>query len=322
MRFSSAVIAAATVLLGVVRAHSEGQLLVDVAEHHEFARRALAEPQCKGRMNDPALLARREEKHQKFVAEHLQARGYSAARASTLARRSAASLQPRATCVLSPELSIGPYFVQKEQIRNSIAENQKGIPFALDIQFFNIADCSPLKELYVDIWHCNSTGVYSGVKGMNTVGQTFYRGVVKSDADGIAHITSNMPGWYDGRALHVHVVVHYGGNVTAQNTYQGGRISHIGQLFFPEATLKELDKADIYKENKAKRMTNNQDQWYTQTKATGEIALSYVGTGLKSGVIGKATVAVDLTRNNELCDADSNNQQCWTGPVKQVPYKG
>ena len=32
------------------------------------------------------------------------------------------------------------------------------------------------------------------------------------------------PGWYQGRAVHIHVKVHVGGNVV-----------HTGQLFFPEA---------------------------------------------------------------------------------------
>ncbi|KAJ3124240.1 hypothetical protein HK098_001302 [Nowakowskiella sp. JEL0407] len=314
----------AITLLSGVSAHSKGKLLVNRAEHELEAHDSLS--QCSGKLHDPELLARRQAKHEAFIKDTLIGRGYLESHAAELAKRSAVTgLEARQVkCVLSPELSIGPYYVEREKIRNAIAEDQPGVPFAVDLQFFNVKNCNPIADLYVDIWHCNATGVYSGVKAENTLGKTFLRGVVKTDSDGIAHITTVFPGFYSGRAAHIHVVVHYGGQVMSDGTYQGGAISHVGQIFLPESILTEIEKTDPYNKNKNKRTLNSQDQWYTQTKSTttgfeNEINVSRLGSSLSAGLVGKLSLGVDLTKNHKICNADSNDQNCWTGPVQEIP---
>lgn len=67
------------------------------------------------------------------------------------------------TCALVPETTVGPYYVTGELIRQDITEGQAGAPLHLDLQFVDINTCEPIPELITDVWHCNATGVYSGV---------------------------------------------------------------------------------------------------------------------------------------------------------------
>lgn len=63
--------------------------------------------------------------------------------------------------ILSPEVTDGPYYVRGETIRKDVTEGQAGIPLYLEVQYFDIATCLPVPELYVDHWSCNATGVYA-----------------------------------------------------------------------------------------------------------------------------------------------------------------
>ena len=54
------------------------------------------------------------------------------------------------------------------------------------------------------------------------------------------------PGWYPGRAVHVHVKVHVGGNVV-----------HTGQLFFPAAATNAVYRKAPYSRHGARPDTLN-----------------------------------------------------------------
>ena len=58
----------------------------------------------------------------------------------------------------------------------------------------------------MDIWHCDALGVYSDVQdpGFNTVGKKFLRGYQATDAGGVSRFVTIYPGWYQGRAVHIH----------------------------------------------------------------------------------------------------------------------
>ena len=78
----------------------------------------------------------------------------------------------------------------------------------------------------VDIWHCDAAGVYSDVtdRGFSTVGQKFLRGFQNTDANGVAKFVTIYPGWYSGRAVHIHF------KIRVDNK------EFTSQLFFDEAT--------------------------------------------------------------------------------------
>lgn len=73
----------------------------------------------------------------------------------------------------------------------------------------------------MDVWHADASGAYSGVQ--QNVGQTFMRGIQKTAVNGLALFKTVCSGWYQGRTVHMHLMVHVGGNV-----------AHTGQLYFPD----------------------------------------------------------------------------------------
>lgn len=65
-----------------------------------------------------------------------------------------------ASCILTPDVTQGPYYVGGEYIREDIIDGQEGIEMELDYQVIDINTCEPVPEVYLEMWHCNSTGVY------------------------------------------------------------------------------------------------------------------------------------------------------------------
>jgi len=135
--------------------------------------------------------------------------------ATTTASAQATTAAP--ACVVVPELTEGPYFVDemlnRSDIRSDPSDNSVSEGDQLDItvnvsQVGGDGSCTPLANAQVDVWHCDGLGVYSDVtdntEGFNTVGQKFLRGYQDSDANGQASFTTIYPGWYQGRATHIH----------------------------------------------------------------------------------------------------------------------
>ena len=165
-----------------------------------------------------------------------------------------ASAGPRAvasgaiTCVLAPEMTEGPYYVPNERVRRDITEGKPGTPLRLRLSVVDASSCKAIRGAAVDIWHADAGGVYSGVAG-NT--GTFLRGVQRTDDTGLAVFDTIYPGWYRGRAVHIHVKVHLGGNVV-----------HTGQLFFPDALSDRVYRAAPYKARGNADMPNAADAIY------------------------------------------------------------
>jgi len=68
------------------------------------------------------------------------------------------------SCVLTPEVTYGPYFVSGELIRSDVVDGQAGIAMHLEYEYIDINTCEPVEGLYIDTWNANATGVYSGVQ--------------------------------------------------------------------------------------------------------------------------------------------------------------
>ena len=62
---------------------------------------------------------------------------------------------------LSAEDEVGPYYLDDRLFRSNITESEVGIPVTFIVSVIDTS-CSPIADVYVDIWHCNSTGYYSG----------------------------------------------------------------------------------------------------------------------------------------------------------------
>ena len=97
------------------------------------------------------------------------------------------------SCVLAPEQTEGPYFLDDQRIRRNITEGKPGVPLTLRLTVVDASTCRPLRGAAVDVWHCDAAGVYSGVQGN---AGSFLRGIQRTDAKGVALFRTIYPGWY------------------------------------------------------------------------------------------------------------------------------
>ncbi|CAI7573866.1 unnamed protein product [Penicillium glandicola] len=169
-------------------------------------------------------------------------------------------------CILAPEGETGPFWVKGELVRSDLRDGEDGIPIILDGQFIDINTCEPIQDLYWDVWNCNTTGVYSGVQSSingnvndaSNLDKTFLRGIQKTDADGVAQFKTIFPGHYSGRTTHVHVIAHIDADELANSTLSGGHIAHVGQLFFDQDLITQVEATYPYNTNTVS-ITENAD---------------------------------------------------------------
>ncbi|MDT8324074.1 MAG: T9SS type A sorting domain-containing protein [Bacteroidota bacterium] len=125
-----------------------------------------------------------------------------------------APLREFAACWLTPASTEGPYYFDIGELRMDIRRDSKsdvlhdGIPLTLTMRIVN-ADCQPVAGVLVDIWHANREGLYSGYVQPHgdTVGEDFLRGTQVTDPQGECRFVTSYPGWYPGRATHIHFKV-------------------------------------------------------------------------------------------------------------------
>ncbi|MGI8477798.1 MAG: intradiol ring-cleavage dioxygenase [Thermomicrobiales bacterium] len=229
----------------------------------------------------------------------------------------ATAATPAATaCVLTPELTDGPFYLPDELIRKDITEGKAGLPLRLRILVNDPTACTPLANAAVDLWHCDAQGYYSGVTGENpgsgatiaaAASSTFMRGIQLTGADGIAEFMTVYPGWYAGRAIHIHLKVHVDGAAGAVDggtpaaggsTYTGGHVSHTGQLFFDDTLSDEVFKLDAYAGRTGSRLLNSGDGILgAHAEEPGFLLdITQVTAGkLADGLVGTITLGVDPT---------------------------
>lgn len=156
---------------------------------------------------------------------------------------------------LTPELTEGPYWVNTMLRRSDVRANtnggsqQAGVPLDLYINVLDTSNgCKPLDGVAVDIWHASAHGVYSdessqaaGGGTSSTAGNTSAdnwlrgyqitgndRGLRTSPGAGQVSFRTIWPGWYTGRAIHIHVRVR---NLSASGTTIAG---YTTQIFFSD----------------------------------------------------------------------------------------
>ncbi len=113
-------------------------------------------------------------------------------------------LEDAASCWLTPALTEGPYYFNANLVRQYITEGRPGMPFHMTFTIIDF-NCNRIPNVLVDIWHCDKDGNYSGYNGF--VGQTFMRGIQLTNSSGAAVFDTVYPGWYMGRATHIHFKV-------------------------------------------------------------------------------------------------------------------
>lgn len=157
----------------------------------------------------------------------------SAAATTAAAAASAATTTTLPSCIVRPAVTEGPYFVDEKLNRTDIRSDptngtvREGAPLTLTFLVSRVTGsaCAALSNATVDVWHCDALGVYSDATdaGFNTKGQKFLRGYQTTDTSGKAQFTTIYPGWYQGRAVHIHFKIR---TTTSEFT---------SQLFFDDA---------------------------------------------------------------------------------------
>jgi protocatechuate 3,4-dioxygenase beta subunit len=204
--------------------------------------------------------------------------GDSAGQTTTTAATTATgSTATTVDCILSPEQTEGPYYVDLDLVRRDITEGRPGSPLDLTVKVVDGESCEPIADAAVDIWHCDAEGVYSGVQGDDG---TFLRGVQMADAGGEVVFRTIYPGWYTGRAVHIHVKVHVGGAET-----------YTGQLYFDAAVTDEVYATEPYNARPGPDTANEADGIFGQG---GEQTVVSVSPG-RDGYRGAVTLGVIRT---------------------------
>jgi protocatechuate 3,4-dioxygenase beta subunit len=203
-----------------------------------------------------------------------------------------ASTRPHPACVVRPEQTGGPYFVDEKLNRSDIRSDpgsgvlKEGTPLALVLAVSSLRDqrCTPLAGAHVDIWHCDALGVYSDVEdpGFNTVGQRFLRGYQLTDDAGEARFQTIYPGWYEGRTVHIHFKIR-----TDPRSAQG--LEFTSQLYFDDALTSRVYSRMPYAAKGKRRDRNSDDgifarggdQLLLAPKARGDGYLARFDVGLQ-----------------------------------------
>jgi protocatechuate 3,4-dioxygenase beta subunit len=174
------------------------------------------------------------------------------------AQRDASGMQA-AACVLTPEQTEGPYFVDERRERTDIRSDpvdgsiRPGTPLALALRIAEVADkrCAPLRGAIVDVWHCDAA-VYSDADdaAFHTRRAKFLRGYQVTDADGRVRFVTIYPGAYRGRAVHIHFKV---------RPALESRTQFTSQLYFDDALTDRVHADKPYSGALRNRMRNGQD---------------------------------------------------------------
>jgi protocatechuate 3,4-dioxygenase beta subunit len=202
------------------------------------------------------LLSRRE------VVGLLAAAGATWLMAGNLALRRTLAGFPVRSCVVKPEQTEGPYFVDERLHRSDIRSDptdgqvREGTPLALTLQVSRLGagNCQPLPGAQVDIWQCDASGIYSDVRdpGFNTVGKKFLRGYQVTDARGEAQFLTIYPGWYPGRTVHIHFKIRTA--PVARGSYE-----FTSQLYFSDDLTDRVHAAPLYARNGPRTARNRHD---------------------------------------------------------------
>jgi protocatechuate 3,4-dioxygenase beta subunit len=174
----------------------------------------------------------------------------------------ASMLSTCTVCRSWAEQDEGPYHRDAQPVRRDIAEDRDGVALQLGIRLVS-DDGSPRRDATVEIWQCDALGRYSGFpppqpatvvsadtapRGAYLPDQTFLRGRQPTDTAGMVEFRTIIPGWYPGRTVHVHLMVHADGQ------------THTSQLYFPDEVTDAVLALEPYSERPGRDTTNDNDE--------------------------------------------------------------
>ena len=186
------------------------------------------------------------------------------------------------SCAITPSETEGPYPDKTGMLNNpaffrrDVTEGRPGLPVTLTLTIVNVnSGCSPVSNASVEIWQCDASGNYSEYSqpGYDGTGKTFLRGLQTSDANGQVTFTTIYPGWYAGRATHIHVEV-----------FRGSSLVKTTQIAFPEDVTRAVYATGVYASKGQSSTTNGGDNvfsdgtQYEMAALSGDTTSGYTAT--------------------------------------------
>lgn len=164
-------------------------------------------------------------------------------------------------CDISPVETVGPFpiLTPAQYVRASIIGDRTGVPLLMTLTVQDQSNgCTPLEGVFVDVWQCDKDGYYSQYGGnqlqqANFTGQNFLRGRQTTDVNGRVSFISIFPGWYPGRAPHIHVEI----------LSSGGTSLLVTQIAFPSSVYSAVYDTSGY--NGAPDRSNTQDSIFADS---------------------------------------------------------
>jgi protocatechuate 3,4-dioxygenase beta subunit len=179
---------------------------------------------------------------------------------------SASAVAGLPSCIVRPEETEGPYFVderiQRSDIRSDPSDGsvKDGVPLeiAFNVSRIDASGCVPFEGVLVDVWHCDALGVYSDVMdpGFQTIGKKFLRGYQVTDVDGVARFTTIYPGWYEGRTVHIHFKIR-------SDAAASRGLEFTSQLYFDDAVTDQVHAIAPYAQKGRRTLRNEGDRIYS-----------------------------------------------------------
>ncbi|HET6822934.1 MAG TPA: intradiol ring-cleavage dioxygenase, partial [Anaerolineales bacterium] len=166
---------------------------------------------------------------------------------------------------------------------------KEGVPLTLNINVASVSNnsCTPIENAQIDIWHCDALGIYSGVLDPNadTTGQDFLRGFQRTDANGAVQFQTIYPGWYSGRAVHIHFTIRTQGA-------DGGDYQFTSQFFFDDMLTDQVHALEPYANKGQRNRRNSDDNIFS---GGGDQLLLNLQSDTTNGYAGSMSIGLDLT---------------------------
>lgn len=183
------------------------------------------------------------------------------------------------TCAVTPSETAGPFPSIALPTRSDVREDRAGLQLTVAISVVNTnASCAPVTNASVEIWHCDARGDYSEYGTQTSA--TWLRGLQPVDASGKATFTTVYPGWYQGRATHIHVEV-FVNNRTVKTT----------QFAFPEDINNAVYATGVYAARGANPLKNASDGIFADSISS---ELATMSGNTTSGYTATFTVGIAL----------------------------
>jgi protocatechuate 3,4-dioxygenase beta subunit len=184
----------------------------------------------------------------------------------------ATTASTNAACAVTPTETVGPYPSLVDLFRSDIREGKSGTLLTLTIRVVNTANgCAAVPNANVEIWHVDAAGNYSQYGTQTT--QTYLRGIQTTNSNGDVTFTTIYPGWYQGRATHIHVEV-----------TMAGRSVKVTQIAFPESVNNTVHASGVYASRGTNPISNLSDGIFSDSLSseivtpTGSVGGGYAAT--------------------------------------------